>query len=471
MLEVDLEEHRSRLRQLLGAERVHSELSQLQAHQRDTWFLNVYRAFHGRLPSVPLAVVFPQTAEHVQEVVRYALSHRLPVVPYGGGSGVCGAIEPSTDAIVIDMRRMARIVEINEHALYTRVQAGKMGEAFEAELRAAGFTSGHFPQSIALSTIGGWLSTRAAGQYSTRYGNIEDLVLGFDVVLPDGRLLRFPPRTRWGSGPDLRQLFLGAEGTFGIFTEATLKIFPLPESTLLQSFAFADMATGLEAIRQIVRGGWRPAVVRLYDAIETARHFPESSSGSDCLLLLISEGAGALTAAEAAAAAGICAGLGAQPQGALPVQRWLEERNRVPTFESLIEKGLVVDTIEVSATWDSVARLYHDVVRALQRVPGMLLASGHSSHSYPQGTNIYFTFAARPPEPELGEQTYLDCWRAAMEATLQAGGSIVHHHGIGRIRKPWLGHELGEGVDLLRTLKLALDPAGIMNPGTLLPEP
>lgn len=470
MLETELEQHRNQLRELLGDRRVSWEPSQLQAHQRDTWFLNVYRAVHGRLTSVPLAVVFPETTEHVQEVVRYALAHRLPVVPYGGGSGVCGAIEPSARAIVLDMRRMAHIVEINEHALYVRVEAGKMGESLEEELRAAGFTSGHFPQSIALSTVGGWLNTRAAGQYSTRYGNIEDLVLGFNVVLPDGRLLCFPPRVRWASGPDVRQLFLGAEGTLGIVTEATLKIFPLPESALFQSFSFPDMATGLEAIRQIVRNGWRPAVVRLYDAVESARHFPQASSGSDCLLLLISEGPGALTAAEAAATAGVCAGLGGESRGIEPVQRWLDERNRVPTFESFIDKGLVVDTIEVSATWDRVAHLYDQVVAALQRVPGVLVASGHSSHSYPQGTNIYFTFAARPSSPELGEQTYLDCWRAAMEATLQAGGSVVHHHGIGRVRKAWLGHELGEALELLRALKLALDPAEILNPGTLLPE-
>ncbi|MCX8073770.1 MAG: FAD-binding oxidoreductase [Candidatus Binatia bacterium] len=470
MREAELHQHRQHLSALVGQEQVRWDETELHAHQRDTWFLNVYRGVHHRLATTPLAVVYPQTTEQVQEVVRYALTHRLPVVPYGGGSGVCGAIEPTGNSIVLDLRRMAQILELNERALYVRVQAGKLGEALEQELRSAGFTCGHFPQSIALSTVGGWLATRAAGQYSTRYGNIEDLVLGLDVVLPDGRLLQLPPRARWGAGPDLRQLFLGAEGTLGIVTEATLKIFPTPESVLLQSFRFADMPTGLEAIRQIVRAGWRPAMVRLYDGLESARHFPDVSTGNECLLLLLSEGPGALTAAEAAACAGVCAHLGGEACGPNPVQRWLEERNRVPTFESLIEKGLVVDTIEVSATWDRIASLYHSVVHAVQRVPGVLLASGHSSHSYPQGTNIYFTFAARPASEEAAEQTYLDCWRAAMEATLQSGGSIVHHHGIGRIRKAWLVHELGEGVEVLRSLKGALDPAGIMNPGTLLPE-
>ncbi|GIW44786.1 MAG: alkyldihydroxyacetonephosphate synthase [Candidatus Binatia bacterium] len=470
MLETDRQLHRERLQQLLGDERVVFDEVVLQAHRKDTWFLNVYRASRGRLNVLPLAVVYPDSVEQVQEVVRYALAYKLPVVPFGGGSGVCGAIEPSAQAIVVDLRRMDRVVELNERALFARVQAGKMGEALEEELNQLGFTCGHFPQSIALSTVGGWVSTRAAGQYSTRYGNIEDLVLGLDVVLPDGRLLRLPPRVRWGSGPDLRQVFLGAEGTLGIVTEVTLKVFPVPESALLQSFSFPDMATGLEAIRCIVRAGWRPPVVRLYDAVESARHFPEASSGADCLLLLISEGPGALTAAEAAACAGVCAALGGQDRGPDPVERWIQERNRVPTFESLIEKGLVADTIEVSATWDRIAAVYQEVIAALQRVPGVLLASGHSSHSYPQGTNLYFTFAARPASAEAGEHVYLDCWRAAMEATLQAGGSVVHHHGIGRVRKAWLVHELGEGVDVLRALKLALDPAGLFNPGALLPD-
>lgn len=471
MPEVGHEQHSRALQELLGESQVATAGDVLDGYRRDTWFLSVWRAAHGQPAERPLAVVFPRTAEEVQEIVRYALTHRLAVVPYGGGSGVCGAIVPGDRSIVVDVRRMARIVEINDHALFARVQAGKMGQALEDELRQAGYTCGHFPQSIALSTVGGWVSTRAAGQYSTRYGNIEDLVLGLEAVLPDGRLLRLPPRVRWATGPDLRQLFLGAEGTLGIVTEVSLKIFPLPENTLLQSFSFPSMVSGFEAIRNILRAGWRPPVVRLYDAVESARLFPEASTGNDYLLLLVSEGPGALVAAEAAACAGVCAALGGEARGPEPVQHWLDERNKVPTFDTFVEKGLVVDTIEVSATWDRMEQLYQGVIAALQRVPGMLVASGHSSHSYAQGTNLYFTFVARPSARELGEALYLDCWRATMEATLQAGGSIAHHHGIGRVRKAWLVHELGEGVSLLREVKAAVDPAGLMNPGALLPEP
>jgi len=282
MPEVAHEQHSRALQELLGESQVATAGDVLDGYRRDTWFLSVWRAAHGQPAERPLAVVFPRTAEEVQEIVRYALTHRLAVVPYGGGSGVCGAIVPGDRSIVVDVRRMARIVEINDHALFARVQAGKMGQALEDELRQAGYTCGHFPQSIALSTVGGWVSTRAAGQYSTRYGNIDDLVLGLEAVLPDGRLLRLPPRVRWATGPDLRQLFLGAEGTLGIVTEVSLKIFPLPENTLLQSFSFPSMVSGFEAIRNILRAGWRPPVVRLYDAVESARLFPEARTGNDC---------------------------------------------------------------------------------------------------------------------------------------------------------------------------------------------
>ncbi len=470
MQPADREQHRRALAQVLGESQVRWDEESLRTHQRDTWFLHVWRACHQRLADEPLCVVWPRSTGEVQSVVRYAADHRLPLVPFGGGSGVCGAIAPTASAIVLDLRRMNRLLELNETALYARVQAGKMGNELEGELNAAGYSAGHFPQSIALSTVGGWVATRAAGQYSTRYGNIEDILLALEVVLPNGAVLRTKTVPRAATGPDLRQLFLGAEGTLGVATEVTLKIFPRPESTLLQSFSFADMATGLEAIRRILRAGWRPAVVRLYDAVETARHFPAASTGTNCLLLVVSEGPGAYTAAEAAAAAGVCAGAGGEAHGPTPVEHWLRERNNVPSFESFIERGLVVDTIEVAATWDRIATVYHEVIAAVQAVPGALVASGHSSHSYAQGTNLYFSFAARPLAPERAEETYLECWRAAMEATLRAGGSIAHHHGIGRVRRPWLRAELGEGVEVLRAIKRALDPSGLFNPGTLLPE-
>ncbi len=461
--------HRGALARRLGDDVVRWDDDSLRQHSRDTWCVSVLRALRGTLTERPLCVVSPTGVEQVSQLLAYANEQRLPVVPFGGGSGVCGGVLPSADAIVVDMRRLHRMLEINPAALTVRVQSGMMGNAFEAALNAAGYSAGHFPQSIDVSTVGGWISTRAAGQYSTRYGNIEDLVLALEAVLPDGRVLRTKVGPRAATGPDLRHLFLGAEGTLGIVTEATLRIFPRPESSVAEAYSFDSMRAGLEAIRCFMRAGWKPPVVRLYDAVEAARLFPAASTGSNCLLLLISEGPGALTAVEIDACRSVCAANGGTVVGPDPVQRWLAERNQVPGFETFLERGFVLDTIEVATTWDHINDLYGEVIAALQKVEGIVVASGHSSHSYPQGTNIYFTFVARPVDPQQAEATYRACWQQAMEATLHCHGTVSHHHGIGRLRVPWMARELGTGLAVLRTIKHALDPNGIMNPGVLIP--
>jgi alkyldihydroxyacetonephosphate synthase len=415
-------------------------------------------------------VVTPESTAEVVAVLRWADERRVPVVPYGGGSGVCGGVLPDAGTVVVDMRRMAALLDLNETALSARVEAGMFGHTFEEALNGRGYTMGHWPQSVSLSTVGGWVATRAAGQFSTRYGSIEDMLLGLEAVLAGGQVVRITPTPRRSAGPDLRHLFLGAEGTLGIVTELTVKIFPTPESRKLLSFAFPDLDAGLEAIRQLVRVGWRPPVVRLYDAMESGRHFGQWQPQDQCVLILLSEGPAALAAVEAEACYAVCTGHGGEPLGEAPVRHWLAERNNVPSLLSFIERGFVLDTIEVAADWDRMHALYAEVVAALRAVPQVIVASGHTSHSYAQGTNIYFTFVAKPDDPAAAEPTYLACWRAAMEATLRAGGTICHHHGIGRLRAPWMTAEHGEaGVALLRALKRALDPHGILNPGALLP--
>jgi alkyldihydroxyacetonephosphate synthase len=462
--------HRDALATRFGADIVHWDDATLTEHSHDTWSLARLRLLRGTLTARPLCVISPVGREQISELLQYANEHRIPVVPYGAGSGVCGGVLPADGSIVVDLRRMNRILELNETALFARVQAGMMGNAFEAALNAAGYSMRHFPQSIDVSTVGGWVATRAAGQYSTRYGSIEDLLLAVEAVLPNGAVLRTRVGPRSATGPDIRQLFLGSEGTLGIVTELTARIFPQPESSVGQGFSFASMHDGLEAIRACMRVGWRPPVVRLYDGVETARLFTSVSRGDNCLLLLLSEGPAALTAAESGACAAICAARGGQAVGDEPVQHWIGERNTVPPFEIFLERGLVLDTIEVATTWDHIHDLYREVIAGLQQVEGIIVASGHSSHSYAQGTNIYFTFVARPPSPERAEATYLACWQHAMDATLRCQGTISHHHGIGRLRTAWMGQELGAGLEVLRAVKRALDPNGIMNPGVLLPD-
>jgi alkyldihydroxyacetonephosphate synthase len=454
------------LRRELEPDRVLDDAAALEAHRLDYWILAHLRARQGRLGAGPVCVVRPQTTAEVATAVRAAQRHHVAVVPYGGGSGVLGGAVPPAGSLVIDLRAMDRLLELEETSLLARAQAGMMGGDYERAVTARGYTTGHYPQSIERATLGGLVATRSAGQFSTKYGNIEDLLLGLEVVLPSAETLRLSPVPRASTGPSLRELFLGSEGSLGIVTEVTLRVFPLPERRALASVGCASVAAGLDVIRRVVRAGWRPAVLRLYDATETARTFHEWVPADTCLLLVVCEGPAALVEAEMQA---IEAAAGDAPRlGPAPVEHWLEHRNTVPSWDLFLDRELMVDTIEIAATWDRVAGLYESVVGALHEVPGMVVASAHSSHSYAQGTNLYVTFVLKPEDFSRAEETYLQAWSSVMEATLAAGGTIAHHHGIGRLRVPWLERELGAAYQVLRALKRALDPAGIMNPGALL---
>ncbi len=460
------------LSRALPAGRVATDPETLRKHAHDYWALEAIRERGSEAAPPPACVVFPEATEEVAKVLTLAQERRVAVVPYGLGSGVCGGVRPGSEAIVLDTRRMAALLEVNGEALTATVQAGMNGAELERLLGERGFTLGHFPQSIALSTVGGWVSTRASGQLSTRYGNIEDLLLALEVVLPGGQVVRTFPAPRAATGPDLRQIFLGAEGTLGVVTEATLKISPKPEWQKGFGATLASWDDGLQISRELLQAGWRPAVLRLYDEVEAQRSFGTWVQQPVSLLIVMSEGTRAMTPAleaELEAAQAACRARGATLLGEEPLRHWLEHRNHVPSWEALLAGGLVVDTIEVAATWDRVRPLHGAVTRAIREVPGIIAASGHTSHGYTTGVNIYFTFVGSATAPDEQERIYRQAWNAAMEATIAAGATIAHHHGIGRVRREFLPRELGEGgMTVLRALKAALDPHGIMNPGVLL---
>jgi alkyldihydroxyacetonephosphate synthase len=460
----------SRLGAALGP-RVLTDDAARAAHARDRWVQGEIDDLQGRAGALPLAVVEPETTAEVASVMRLCRDARAPLIPYGGGSGVCGGVQAGAGAVVLSTRRLAGLVELRADDLVARFRAGTNGMAAEKRVQEAGLTIGHWPQSIDLATVGGLVATRSAGQYSTAYGNAEDVVLALEAVLPDGSVVRTRETPRAAAGPDLRQLFLGSEGLFGVITEVAFSLRPLPEATRGQAFHFGSFAAGVEALRLLLREGWRPPVARLYDASEGERAFTAWCPKGRAFLLLLHEGPAAQVELQLRAVGARCKEAGGVAADAAAAEHWLAHRNQVPSLRGFLEKGIVVDTIEVAATWSRVVPLYERLVGSLREVPGILAASAHSSHSYRSGTNLYVTFAARPAAREAMAATYAECWRRVMEATLEAGGGIAHHHGIGRVRRPWLAGELGPGgISALRALKRALDPENLVNPGVLLPD-
>ncbi len=461
----------ARLCDALGDE-VSTDPEVLAGHRRDTWMLGELDDLEqGDALPRPLAVVRPVATAGVSRAQEIARATATAVVPYGGGSGVCGGVRATGSEIVLSTRRLDGLRDLSNRELRASFGAGTLGLVAEERVAKEGLTIGHWPQSIALATLGGLVATRSAGQYSTAYGNIEDLLLELEVVLPDGQVLRTARTPRASAGPDLRQLFCGSEGILGVVTEVGLSLREQPAESRGQCIHFEDFETGLEAIRELLRGGWQPPVVRLYDARESARQFSAHAPDGRAVLLLLHEGPAAQVGVACEAASVLCAARGGVETSPEAVAEWHERRNHVPGFRGFLEKGIVVDTVEVAATWDRVPAVYAAVVASLEAVPGILVASAHSSHSYRSGTNLYFTFAARPEERARMAETYRECWRRVMHATLAEGGGIAHHHGIGRVRRGFLGDELGPaGLAVLRAVKRALDPDGLLNPGVLLPD-
>lgn len=462
----DWEEVCAGLTMIVGPERVSTGLVERLAVARDFWPITCNWFLDGKVPNLPEAVVWPETNDEVAAILCLANRYRVPVTPFGEGSGVLGGAVAIRGGIILDLKRMNRVLALDEESLHVTVQAGLNGELYERWLNAAGYTGGHIPQSVRCSTVGGWLSCRAAGQFSTKYGKIEDIVAGLTAVLPTGEIVTSRAMPRASTGPRWEQLLIGGEGTLGVITEATLRVWPLPAARAKSSYAFADLAAALTAIRLILRRNIRPAVVRLYDDLETGRNFADTQAAEGrVMLVLICEGDERLVALEdeicretALAHGGIACGTG-------PVDHWLATRFDVSASSHMIARGAVIDTIEVAAPWSHIGAVHRAAADAMMAIEGTLLASGHFSHVYPDGACLYITVCGFPPAST--DDYYQAVWRAAMRATLDNGGTISHHHGIGLQRAPYAADEHGEAMVVLRRIKAALDPLGILNPGKL----
>lgn len=503
----------------LGEGSVSTSSGELSAVSRDCWPKTMLWQRQGLAPKPPDVVVWPRNVEQVAEVLAFAREQGLAVTPYGAGSGVCGGAMPLRGGIVLDLKRLDRIRRIDREELVVDAEAGVLGLPLEQRLGAEGLTIGHFPSSIMVSTVGGWIAARGAGQCSARYGKVEDMVQGLTAVLGTGEVVR-PSRPT--AGQDLLELLAGSEGTLGVITDATLRLWPAPELQVPRGYRFPTMASALGAMRAAFRAGLRPSVLRLYDPFDTmiamrghssgeakspVRPGPAGRRGSGglreaatavaakrfgalkrsalelalsrprglnlaasaldaCLLVVVHEGARGVVELEAERMRGICAAGAGRDLGEAPGLHWLKKRYAVSfKMPAMFAAGGWVDTCEVATSWGKVEALYQAVREA---VSPHAFVMAHFSHAYPDGCSIYFSLAGAAGDVKRGLASYDAAWTAALDAADRAGATLTHHHGVGLLKAPWLSRELGEGGrELLRAAKRACDPAGILNPGKL----
>jgi alkyldihydroxyacetonephosphate synthase len=457
-----------RLVDIVGEEHVHEQETDLLLNAHDAWPLAEAKIRAGEILPLADLVVFPSSVDEVSRILKTAGELEVPVTPVGGGAGTCGGTVPIYGGIQLDLKRMSRIYEMDSKSMTVRVQAGVVGIDLEETVNREGYTTGHTPTSLRASNVGGFIATRSGGSMSSLYGKIEDLTLGLQVVLPDGSTIECKAVPRHSVGPDLKQLFIGSEGTLGVITEATLRLFPIPETRRFRAYTFSDVHSGLEAIRFIFRAGVLPSVVRLYDpedaALSFSMHF-EFVEGH-CMLLLAFDGASEKVEFEERVSHEICVESGGTDQGEGPSKRWWEHRYDMYYPTKLTTAGYAIgDTIDIVATYDKLEDVYNSMKEAMEKHAAVVMS--HFSHMYPNGGSIYMIFFTSQPDAETAWHNYKTIWDVGIKACLEHGGTMSHQHGVGLSRSTYTEDELGSSFSVLKAIKEVLDPKGIMNPGKL----
>jgi alkyldihydroxyacetonephosphate synthase len=419
----------------------------------------------------PDVIVHPGSAEEAARVLRLAHDARVPVIPWGGGSGTQGGTLPIHHGIVVDLKRLDRILEIDETSLCVRAQAGINGAVLEWALGERGLTLPHYPASAQCATLGGYLAPRGSGTISTKYGKAEDLVMSMEVALPDGTLIRTPGVPNHASGPDFMRLFLGSEGTFGIITEATMRIARLPETRLFRALLFPDVASGLEAGRRMMVDRLDPLVIRMYDPHSTAslvkRVLGYELDGA--YMIVGFDGWAEIAAAQEARAMGIANALGARDLGREPGERWWNHRYDFYYPPLGYHLPLMYGTVETVSTFANIERIYHAKKAAITGAFGHLGVDyiGHFSHWFPWGASLYDRFVLKdvPADAAAAHRLHDEIWDVAVHTSLAHGGMINEHHGVGLKLHRFMKPQYGTAWPLLQAIKKAIDPHGIMNPG------
>lgn len=465
---------------LLGPSAVETDEAELRAASVDRF--KKYTAVHGIYDGpIPAAIVYPRSASEVADILQFANANLVNIIPRTGRTATEGGLETIIDnTVVVDGSRMNNIVRIDSDDMMATVQCGVPLEALEEALRLQGLTTGHSPQSKPLAQFGGLVATRSIGQFSTLYGGIEDMVVGLEAVFPGGHIARIKNVPRRAAGPDIRHIVIGNEGALCFITEVTVKLFRhQPENNRFFGFLLDDFADAVERLRNLITAGYRPSVCRLYSPEDARQHFPHFYGGKN-VVVLVAEGPEGIAEATAEAIENEFAGTGSESVDTELIKTWFADLNwgqdKIEAEkEEMLQTSHLGYTTEVSVNWSRVAELYESTIHRIRtefpRVQDLTMLGAHSSHSYQTGTNLYFVYDYKincAPRDEI-DFYHKPLNAIIVDEALRLGGSMVHHHGVGKYRTPWVQTEHGSAYELLTALKQAFDPNGIMNTGTLIP--
>ncbi len=483
------QEHMDFLVRTCGEENLHTDTYTRIKRSYGQGMVDALRLRRQIVENLPEVVVAPRSQEEIEAIVTYANDHLIPIYVFGGGSTVTRGYEATKGGICIDMSvHMNRLVELNEIDQTVTVEAGMWGPKLEDLLQNAveklgarrNYTVGHFPQSFEYSSVGGWVVTRGAGQNSTYFGKIEDMVLSQEYVTPRG-IFKTCPHPRAATGPDFDQVMMGGEGSFGILSKVTLRLWHWqPENRRRFSYMFHTWEDAQAASREIMQGEFGyPSVYRVSDPEETdimmkLYHIEDSIADTllqkigyqpmqKCLLLGFTDGEKDFSRNLDRKIRRICRKYKAfEISFAGVTKTWEKGRFTDPYMrEDLQDYGVLIDTLECGVTWSQMPQVHRDVRAFVKSRPNTICMT-HISHSYPQGANLYFIFIAKMSTI----REYLDLQYGILEAIAKSGASISHHHGVGKATAPWLEDQIGkEQMDVIRLLKKHFDPNNILNPG------
>jgi alkyldihydroxyacetonephosphate synthase len=483
------------LSEIVGAEGVLSEHSERVLHAGGKGYADLVRVRSGELEAAPDAIVLPTGRDQVRAILEICSRRSLAVVPFGGGTSVVGGVAPLRGShaavIALDLRRMAEMTGLDRESMTVTVEAGMRGPALEGLLAERRLTLGHFPQSFEYVSLGGCAATRSAGQASTGYGGIERMVRGLRFTAPAGDI-DLPALPASAAGPDLREVLIGSEGVLGVICELDLRVREAPARLLYEGVFFSDFAAGVDVLRALAQGPGGADVARLSDEQETRMSLALAGSETvkqrlgqaylglrgfrdrGCLAILGFEGAERDVTRRRRHAIALARRAGGLPVGRSAGEAWAKGRYAAPYLrDELLDQGVMVETLETATQWSNLLRLHAAVLEAIDGAlaecgtPGLVMC--HVSHLYETGASLYFTFIASQQQGrELAQ--WQSVKGAASRAIIDDGGTITHHHAVGRDHRDWMLDEVGrEGLAALAALKAEVDPAAIMNPGKLLP--